>query len=467
MYTINACSCGRSHSSTESSATGAAASTSTAASTADNSVSADTRSLPELLDSYAQLLIRYGVNVHTGQDVFISCPVEAADFGRRVVKAAYDAGAGRVTMDWTDGVVARLRYEHTSVEDLKTVAPWRKSMFEETAAAGACYLYLEGGDPQALAGIDPAKPAAASKAMNTTCLTWRRGMDYNRNAWSIGGVATPAWARRVFPELAQTQGDAAAVERLWQAILLTARVSGGDALEAWERHDKTFDANLARLNKHHFDRLVYRSSNGTNFTLGLTSKHVWMGGSSQTVAKGAVCTDYAGARFFPNIPTEEVFTTPDCRRADGVVHSALPLAHAGKVVRDFWLRFEGGRVVDFDARENREVLEHILSTDANACRLGECALVSKNTPIRQSGTLFFSTLYDENASCHLALGAGFPECYEGGEDLDKDELLKVGVNHSATHVDFMIGADDLSITGITADGQEIPVFVDGAWAWED
>lgn len=174
----------------------------------------------------------------------------------------------------------------------------------------------------------------------------------------------------------------------------------------------------------------------------------------------------SGTAFFPNIPTEEVFTTPDCRRATGIVHSAMPLVHAGQIVDDFWLRFEEGRVVEYDAAVGKDVLTHILETDENARRLGECALISKNTPIRQSGVLFFDTLYDENASCHLALGMGFPECLEGGLDMDKDALFAHGVNQSATHVDFMIGADDLSIMGLSADGKETPVFENGQWAWE-
>jgi aminopeptidase len=175
----------------------------------------------------------------------------------------------------------------------------------------------------------------------------------------------------------------------------------------------------------------------------------------------------SGTVYFPNIPTEEIFTTPDRMRADGIVYSALPLVHQGQVVRDFWMRFEDGCVVDYDARQGREVLRHIIETDDNACRLGECALISKNTPIRETGLLFYNTLYDENASCHLALGMGFPECVKGGYDMSFEELVEHGVNRSHTHVDFMIGSDDLDVTGIREDGTEVPIFVDGQWAWED
>ena len=211
------------------------------------------------------------------------------------------------------------------------------------------------------------------------------------------------------------------------------------------------------MNDRHFDALRYTASNGTDLTIGLTDRHIWAGGKSETPE---------GHPFFPNIPTEEVFTSPDRMRADGIVYSAMPLIHHGNKVDDFWLRFEAGRVIDYGARVGNDTLKSILETDEGAKRLGEVALISKNTPIRESETLFFDTLYDENASCHLALGIGFPECYDGGYEMSTDELRAAGVNTSATHVDFMIGTDDLTITGIQADGTEVPVFVNGQWGWE-
>ena len=237
---------------------------------------------------------------------------------------------------------------------------------------------------------------------------------------------------------------------------MAARADGPDTRSEWERHNATFEKNKRLLNGYAFDRLIYKSSNGTDFEVGLNDGHVWEGGAARTID---------GTVFFPNMPTEEVFTSPDRLRANGVVHAVIPLVHAGRVVRDFWLRFEDGRVVEYDAAEGRDVLESILSTDENACMLGECALIAKDTPIRQSGLLFYDTLYDENASCHLAVGTGFPECLEGGLQLSRDELIARGVNQSRTHVDFMIGADDLSVKGITKTGEVIDVFVDGRWAW--
>jgi aminopeptidase len=383
----------------------------------------------------------------------VTAPIEAAAFTREVVEQGYAAGAGHVTVIWNDDELSRLEYESCPLDYFEQTPSWKREQLNSLAKTGACFLWLDGSDPDALKGIDPAKPAAASRSRNATCSVWRHGMDFGENAWSIAGVPLEAWSRKVFPDLSAAEAQL----RLWEAILDVSRVDGEDPAEAWETHDAAFEKNKRILNERHFDSLHYVSSNGTDLTIGMTDAHIWEGGSASTVS---------GTKFFPNIPTEEVFTSPDRMRAEGVVHSAMPLVHAGSTVRDFWFRFHEGAVVDYGAEQGREVLRHILETDENAVRLGECALISKNTPIRESGLLFYSTLYDENASCHLALGTGFPDCYEGGCAMDEDALLVHGVNHSHTHVDFMIGADDLSISGVTAAGEEIPVFVHGQWAWE-
>lgn len=405
------------------------------------------------LERYADLIVRKGVHVKPGQEVVVQAPVEVAAFVRIVVARAYAAGAGHVTVIWGDDVITRLTYENVEASWFETVPAWQREQLDSLAEAGACFIFIEGADPEALKGIDPAKPAAASKARNTQCKSYRHGMDFNINPWCIAGAPVAAWARQVYPGV----DDEIAVYRLWCAILSVARADGEDPESAWELHNATFEKNLRFLNDRHFDRLHYTSSNGTDLWVGLTDKHVWEGGSSETPD---------GHVFFPNIPTEEVFTSPHCERVDGVVHSALPLVRHGNKIDRFWLRFEGGSVVDFDAEVGRDTLASILDTDEGARRLGEVALISKNTPIRETETLFYDTLYDENASCHLALGSGFPECYEGGYDMSQEELRACGLNKSGTHVDFMIGADDLDITGVTADGEEIPVFVNGQWTWE-
>ena len=388
------------------------------------------------LRQYAELLVRRGVAIQSGQELVVTAPVESAPFVRIVVEEAYKEGAGHVTL-----------------ERFQELPAWKAEQMNSLARGGAAFLWIDGEDPDALLGIDPAKPAARAVASHRQCADYRRGLDFGVNAWCIAGAPVLAWARKVFPDYS----DAEAIYRLWVAILDTARVTGDDPESEWETHNATLKKNKRKLNDSHFDALRYTSSNGTNLVVGMTPRHLWEGGSSTTKA---------GVTYFPNMPTEEVFTSPDRNRVEGVVHSALPLVHNGSVIRDFWLRFENGEVVDYGAERGLDVLRNILETDEGARHLGECALISKNTPIRQSGLLFYNTLYDENASCHLALGMGFPECYEGGLDMDKETLLAHGVNESAQHVDFMIGADDLDVTGIMADGTEVPVFVPGQWSWE-
>lgn len=411
------------------------------------------RKIAPQIERYADLIVRKGVNVMAGQEVVVQAPVETASFARVLVERAYAAGAGHVTVIWSDEKVSRLTYENVDLGWFEAVPEWQRMQYDSLAKMGACFIFVEGSDPEALKGIDPAKPAAASHAKNTQCKAYRHGLDFNENAWTIAGAPVPAWARQVFPGVE----DEVAVYKLWLAILSVARADGDDPESDWELHDATFDKNLRLLNGHAFDALHYVSENGTDLTVGMNPGHIWEGGATSSPA---------GRSFFPNIPTEEVFTSPDRNRVDGVVHSALPLIHNGVQIDQFWLRFEGGAVADFDAAQGRDALKSILDTDEGARHLGEVALISKNTPIRQSGILFYDTLYDENASCHLALGASFPECLEGGYEMDDAALLAAGMNVSSTHVDFMIGTDDMDIFGVCADGTEVPVFVNGQWSWE-
>ena len=411
------------------------------------------RNLAPKIERYARLIVRKGVNVKQGQEVVVQAPVESNAFVHVLVREAYAAGAGHVTVIWSDDAVTRLTYENVETSYFEQTPEWQRLQLDSLAEDGACFIFVEGADPEALKGVDPAKPAAASKARNTQCRIFRRGLDFNINPWCIAGAPVPAWARHVFPGVP----DEVAIYSLWRAILSTARADGADPESDWDLHNATFEKNLRFLNERRFTALHCTADNGTDLTIGLTDRHLWAGGCGETPD---------GHPFFPNIPTEEVFTSPDCERVEGIVYSALPLIHHGNRVDKFWLRFEGGRVVDFDAVVGRDVLESILNTDEGARRLGEVALISKNTPIRESELLFFDTLYDENASCHLALGIGFAECYEGGYDMTPEDLREHGVNTSSTHVDFMIGTDDMDIMGICADGTEVPVFVNGQWSWE-
>lgn len=409
--------------------------------------------LENQLQNYARLLIRTGCALKKGQEVLLTAPVEAAPFARMVAAEAWEAGAGAVTVEWVDDVVSRLKYLHAPQSAFETVPDWLALQRNGTAQRGGVILSLEGEDPDGMAGVDPARFTAWSRSAHRDCKAFYDGMDLGRNVWCIAGAATPKWAKKVFPNLPEAQ----AVEKLWRAILSTARSDGPDPDGAWHDHSAAFQRRVKLLNTRQFDSLHYTAANGTDFTVGLNKNHVWAGGGAETVD---------GTWFFPNMPTEEIFTTPHRDRAEGIVHSALPLNYNGGLIEDFWVKFEGGKAVDCGAAKGLDLLKSILAVDEGATHLGEVALVPHASPIAQSGILFYSTLYDENAACHLALGKGFPECVEGGLEMDEEALKEHHVNLSATHVDFMIGTADLSITGILADRTEVPVFRDGNWAGE-
>jgi len=402
------------------------------------------------LQTYARLLVRTGCALQQGQELMITAPVDAAPFARLVASEAWEAGAKEVILEWTDQPSSRLRYLHAPMSAFETVPDYRRYLLNGAAERGAAFLSLYGDDPDGMAGIDPTRFSAWAKASHRDCKKFYTGMDQGQNVWCIAGVATQAWAKKVFPGLPETE----AMEKLWGAILFTARADGPDPAQAWMEHAANFQRRIDLLNAKRFDALHYSAANGTNLTVGLNKDHIWSGGGMQTVD---------GKSFFPNMPTEEIFTSPDCTRADGIAHAALPLHYQGGMIEDFWVRFEHGTVVDFGARTGLDRLQSILETDEGAKRLGEVALVPHDSPIANTGILFYSTLYDENAACHLALGRGFSNCITGGQEMDETALQEHHVNYSATHVDFMIGTADLNIIGQGADGTEAPIFQHGKW----
>lgn len=404
------------------------------------------------LDKYVELIVRSGLNLQPDQELFVSGDIAVAPLVRKVVARAYELGASEVTVHWTDEDVSRLHYDSKPLEMWKVFPDWLATLENGVAKRGAALLFLDSEDPFGMTGVDPRKFAERAKAAEEACKDWRRGMDFGLNVWCIVGAAAPRWASRVFPDLPVDE----AVERLWDAIFATVHVDEDDPVAFWAQRKADFERRKAHLNGLRLDRLHYTNALGTDITVGLNGHGLWDGGGSTT---------QGGTFFFPNMPTEEVFTTPDRNRVDGTVFSAMPLNHGGTIIDGFSITFEGGRVTDFSAREGEEALRGIIETDEGAHHLGECALVPKESPIHQSGILFLSTLFDENAACHFALGMGFPECFEGGLDMDKEQLLAAGVNQSATHVDFMLGTDDLRVTGYTCDGAEIPVFENGTWAF--
>ncbi|MGI6033848.1 MAG: aminopeptidase [Coriobacteriales bacterium] len=409
-------------------------------------------SLEKRLENFAELIVRSGLALKEGQELFVSAPVQCADFTRKVVAHAYAAGARHVTVSYRDEQISRLSLDHAPLEVFEQFPAWQAERQNSLARQGAAVLTILSEDPDALTGVDQQKVQARTRASHEALKEYYDALDFGKLSWCIVGAASEGWATKVFPDEEPDQ----AVEHLWREILDTSRVDD-DPIAAWEAHKQSFEARKAWLNEHHFDHLHYTAANGTDLTIGLIPSSHWEGG-------GQLGAD--GTYFFPNIPTEEIFTSPDRMRVDGIVYSALPLIANGARVEDFWVRFEKGRAVECDAKTGADVLQSIIDIDEGSCRLGECSLVPHDSPIAQTGILFFETLYDENASCHLAFGKGFPETLEGGYEMDDKKLKEAGVNVSATHVDFMVGTPDLDITGVTLDGEEIPVFRDGTWAFE-
>ena len=408
-----------------------------------------------LLKKYADFIVRVGVNPQPGQTLVINCCLEAAPLARLCVRSAYEAGARDVLVNWSDNEVSRSRMELGSEEALTDFKSYQLRRYLDYAESegGVCVLHLIADDPELFAGLDGAKISRVNSVNRSFMQPWREYTMNDRVQWSIAAMPSAPWAKKMFPEL----DEAAAIEKLWQLIFDVCRVTNGDPVNEWKAHLDRLTTLGEKMNAFDLESVHFQSSNGTDLTVGIADKAIWESAGSK---------NEKGVFFLPNIPTEEVFTSPDRMRADGIVYSAMPLIHHGNKVDDFWIKFKAGRVVDYDARVGKATLASIIDTDEGAAHLGEVALISKNTPIRESGVLFYDTLYDENASCHLALGVGFPECIEGGYDMSKEELLEHGVNVSSTHVDFMIGTDDIDIVGITPDGREVVIFQNGQWSWE-
>ena len=408
--------------------------------------------MEEKLKEYARLAVVTGLAVKPGQEVMISASVEVADFVHLVMEQAYKAGASDVVVEWMDSEAAKLRYQHSYMEKISQCPEWTSLMRNTMAQRGAAFLSIRSDDPRVLADVDPKKPAAVQKASRNACGPFVEAHRNGTMPWCIIGAASPKWAQAVFPDLPEQE----ALDRLWDAIFQTARVDSGDAVAAWEAHRQEFQKRIAWLNEQAFDALHYQNSLGTDLTVGLLPGGIWCGG-------GAATAD--GRWHFMNLPTEEVYTAPHRERTEGTVYSSMPLNFNGNLIDQFYLTFEKGRVVDFGAKQGEEVLRSILEMDEGAKYLGECALVPHDSPISNLRILFYNTLYDENASCHLAVGSGISEAIEGGMSKSREELLQVGINDSLTHVDFMFGTADLSITGIRPDGTRVPVFQNGNWAF--
>ncbi|WP_217586350.1 aminopeptidase [Lentibacillus saliphilus] len=403
-------------------------------------------------EKYAELALKTGVNLQKGQALMVNAPIEGADFTKMVVRKAYEMGAKDVHINWVDDELTLLKYEYAPEEVLATVPEWRVKLYDYYAEDGAAVLSIRSTNPDLLKDIDPSRIAKANKANAEAMTNFRKYTMNDRITWSIISIPTGDWSQKIFPDLSQEE----AVSKLWDAIVKIVRVDQEDPVAAWDAHNATLETARAILNEKNYKKLVLTAP-GTELEIELPEGHIWKGGSAVS-EKGTV--------FNPNMPTEEVFTMPHKYGVNGTVSSTKPLNYGGSLIDNFTLTFKDGQVVDFKAEQGEDTLKHLLDTDEGAKRLGELALVPHESPVSQSGLIFYNTLFDENASCHIALGKAYPTNIEGGSAMNNDELDKHGVNDSLTHVDFMIGSEKLDIDGVKADGTTEAVFRNGTWAMD-
>lgn len=405
-----------------------------------------------VLKGYARLIARTGAAVQKGQPVIIVAGLEQPEFIELLAAECYRAGASEVEVDWRHQPLTRLAVRYKSAKKLGEVKAWEEEKQRWQTEALPARIVVLSEDPDGLAGIDQAKYATGMQARYQKLRPYIDARE-NREQWCIAAVPGEKWAKKVFPELPKGR----AVERLWEAILSCSRALEGDPLENWRLHDLDIKARAEALNAMGLTALEYRDPNGTELRVGLIPEALFLGGAERCPVNGV--------EYNPNIPSEELFVTPRAGDAEGVVHATRPLAVQGVLIEDFWLRFEGGRVVELHAEKNEDALRTLVGMDEGAAMLGECALVPYESPIRESGILFYNTLFDENAACHLALGRGYSSNIRDYEKYSLDELRAMGVNDSMVHEDFMIGSAELDITGLTASGERLPIFRSGGWAF--
>ncbi|MBR7032728.1 MAG: aminopeptidase [Clostridia bacterium] len=403
-----------------------------------------------VLRSYAKLIAGTGVNIRKGQEVLIRAYLDQPEFVAILVEECYRAGAKKVTVEWNYQPLEKLHVRYRSLRTLSTVEGWEKAKLEHRAEVLPCSIYLTSADPDGLRGVNQEKNAKADQKRYPILKPIIDSME-NRYSWCIAAVPGVAWAKKLFPELSKRQ----AVEKLWEAILKTSRVTD-DPAAAWREHNADLQKRCDYLNGLGIRTLHYRGDNGTDLRVGMIPEGVFKDGGDTTLS---------GQFFNPNIPTEECFTSPMRGEAEGIVYATKPLSYNGELIEDFSVRFEGGKAVEVHARKNEELLKKMISMDEGAAYLGECALVPVDSPISESGLLFYSTLFDENAACHLALGMGFADTIRGYEEKTLEECRKMGVNDSMIHEDFMIGYDGLDIDAETKDGRTVPVMRKGKWAF--
>ncbi|PPA68864.1 aminopeptidase [Jeotgalibacillus proteolyticus] len=405
----------------------------------------------ELLEKYADLAVKVGVNIQPNQWLYIGATIDNAPFVRLVTKKAYEAGAKQVFVDWSDDEVSRMRYDLAPEDSFGEFPDWKRVEREQMAKEGAAFMNIVSASPDLLKGVNPEKISAFQRAAGKALSQYRKYIQSDKVSWTVIAAPSVGWAKKVFPE----NSDEDAVEALWNAIFKAVRVDQENPVEAWITHDKTLHEKADYLNTKRYSKLHYTAP-GTDLVIDLPEGHLWAGAGS---------VNEKGHTFMANMPTEEVFTVPHKDGVNGTVTNTKPLSYGGNIIDGFTLTFENGRIVDIKADEGQEILTKLIETDEGSHRLGEVALVPHQSPISQSNVLFYNTLFDENASNHLAIGSAYAFCIEGGKNMNEEELANSGLNSSITHVDFMIGSDQMDIDGITKDGQREPIFRNGDWAF--
>ena len=403
-----------------------------------------------VLRAYARLIAESGVNVQKGQEVFITAGLDQPEFVAMVVEECYRRKAKKVVVDWNYQPLTRLHVRHQSLTTMSTLDNYEEARWQHYVDTVPCRIYLESDDPDGLRGVNQEKMAKAQQKKYPIIKGYRDQIE-NRYQWCIAAVPGVKWAKKLFPELRASQ----AVEKLWEAILHTSRVDD-DPVAAWDAHNKDLKARCDYLNGLGIRELQYRASNGTDLRVGMIPEAQFCGGGE---------TSLQGIFFNPNIPTEECFISPKRGVAEGIVYSSKPLSYQGQLIDRFWIRFREGKAAEWGAEENEALLTKLITMDEGSAYLGECALVPFNSPINETGILFYNTLFDENACCHLALGMGFADTIRDFEHKTLDECRALGVNDSMIHEDFMIGTADLSIDALCEDGRTVPLFRDGTWAF--
>lgn len=403
-----------------------------------------------VLREYARLIVTCGVNVQKGQEVIIYADLDQPEFVKMVVEEAYKAKAKKVTVEWNYQPLEKIHVRCQSVKTLGTVLDWQKAKQEYLCQVIPCRIHIISEDPDGLKGMNMEKVTKA-RQMSYPILKPYRDRRENKEQWCIAAVPGEAWAKKVFPGMRTST----AMEKLWEAILYASRVTD-DPVKAWQEHNADLQSRCDYLNSLHIRSLHYTADNGTDLTVGMIPEGVWRGGGE---------TSFQGIFFNPNIPTEECFISPMRGQAEGIVYSTKPLSYRGQLIDNFSMRFKNGKVVEARAEQGEELLNTMISMDEGAAYLGECALVPQKSPICESSILFYNTLFDENAACHLALGTGFADTINNFQEKTLEECRALGVNDSMIHEDFMIGCDSMNIDGICEDGSVVAIFRSGNWAF--